>query len=268
MPDLSLYDGLYLALTLRDRLKGYDLHLVKGIVEALEAHLHLSHEKIKEAYAELASGGGHDLEDVMRGLECHRECSEEDLEPPGEAVLDTVEHHRRTVLRGQAAERFLDMLENPPEPNEALKEAVENYRKLVAPEERKPLIDTEEAVSWLKPEHFEKIGHEHVVEGAGKTFEGQGSLVGPEEFEILDRTVYDEAAPALTWEELEKAMKDRPFPVTAHWSGPVYKGWVNTWPSPAVQTWAQVSGITDAQHLDEVKRISSQITGNDKPRQD
>ncbi len=38
-----------------------------------------------------------------------------------------------TILSPEAAKNFIDALENPPEPNEALKRAWENYKKLVEP---------------------------------------------------------------------------------------------------------------------------------------
>ena len=44
---------------------------------------------------------------------------------------EVLEKHHTTVLSDRDRDIFLAMLENPPEPNEALKKAVEEYKKRI-----------------------------------------------------------------------------------------------------------------------------------------
>lgn len=42
---------------------------------------------------------------------------------------DVLEKHQNRILSNRDRDIFLAMIENPPEPNEALKKAVQNYKK-------------------------------------------------------------------------------------------------------------------------------------------
>lgn len=44
---------------------------------------------------------------------------------------EVLEKHQRRTLTDRDRDIFLNMLENPPEPNEALKKAVKNYKKRI-----------------------------------------------------------------------------------------------------------------------------------------
>lgn len=48
------------------------------------------------------------------------------------AARDVIENTERMVLRGEDREFFLAMLENPPEPNEALRKAAARYKEFVS----------------------------------------------------------------------------------------------------------------------------------------
>jgi uncharacterized protein (DUF1778 family) len=48
------------------------------------------------------------------------------------AARDVIENVERMVLRGEDRDFFLAMLENPPEPNEALREAAARYKEFVS----------------------------------------------------------------------------------------------------------------------------------------
>ena len=47
------------------------------------------------------------------------------------SAREVLEQHGQTTLSNRDRDAFLEMLDNPPEPNEALRRAVENYRRRV-----------------------------------------------------------------------------------------------------------------------------------------
>ncbi len=47
------------------------------------------------------------------------------------AARDVIENVERMVLRGEDRDFFLAMLENPPEPNEALRKAMAHYKEII-----------------------------------------------------------------------------------------------------------------------------------------
>lgn len=58
----------------------------------------------------------------------------DDLDPGvQQEFIDELRMAGAIMLNPEEAKRFMDALKNPPEPNEALERAFENYRKLVEP---------------------------------------------------------------------------------------------------------------------------------------
>jgi uncharacterized protein (DUF1778 family) len=47
------------------------------------------------------------------------------------SAREVLEHHGQTTLSNRDRDIFLEMLDNPPQPNEALRRAVKDYRQLV-----------------------------------------------------------------------------------------------------------------------------------------
>lgn len=47
------------------------------------------------------------------------------------SAREVLEHHEQTKLSDRDRDLFLEMLDNPPAPSEALRQAVENYRQRV-----------------------------------------------------------------------------------------------------------------------------------------